>query len=56
MLKENASKEGFALKPEDIVDAVAYVINKRESVAINEILIRPALCNFLAKKNRFDFH
>jgi NADP-dependent 3-hydroxy acid dehydrogenase YdfG len=41
MLKENASKEGFGLRPEDIADAVAYAINTPESVAINEILIRP---------------
>ena len=41
MLKENASKEGFGLRPEDIANAVAYVINTPESVAINEILIRP---------------
>ncbi|MEF2968633.1 SDR family oxidoreductase [Paenibacillus sp. M1] len=40
-LKENASKEGFGLRPEDIADAVAYAINTPESVAINEILIRP---------------
>ncbi|OKP97974.1 SDR family oxidoreductase [Paenibacillus sp. P46E] len=41
MLKEAASKEGFGLRPEDIADAVAYAINTPESVAINEILIRP---------------
>lgn len=41
MLKETASIEGFGLRPEDIADAVAYAINTPESVAINEILIRP---------------
>lgn len=41
MLKETASKEGFGLRPEDIAEAVAYAINTPESVAINEILIRP---------------
>ncbi|WP_410768751.1 SDR family oxidoreductase [Fontibacillus sp. BL9] len=40
-LKENASKEGYGLRSEDIADAVAYAINIPESVAINEILIRP---------------
>lgn len=41
MLKETAGKEGFGLRSEDIADAVAYAINTPESVAINEILVRP---------------
>lgn len=41
MSRKAARTEGLGLKPEDIADAVAYAISTPETVAVNEILIRP---------------
>ncbi|MGE7218527.1 SDR family oxidoreductase [Priestia koreensis] len=35
-------EEGFSLKSSDVADAVAYAISTPETVAVSEILIRPA--------------
>lgn len=40
-VKNNQRTPGFGLTSEEVADAVAYAIGTPESVAINEILIRP---------------